>query len=144
MVFASFPLLSWLPAPFSECQSGQTNASHRSNQCRHVSNRPEVKRGLHEKLFSCEQPKVPQNLCLCFCFQSEKADLPAMVFDTDVKHMKEIVAEYHTVIQNLRLIKRPRSGVGLSRKRDGVRQPWDGIRGKHFADLPQDTSQCMN
>jgi hypothetical protein len=43
-----------------------------------------------------------------FAFNPKKAELPrAMIFDTDVKEMSEIIAEYDTVIQNLRLIKRP-------------------------------------
>ncbi len=55
-------------------------------------------------------PRFHKTYASVFAFNPKKADLPpAMVFDTDVKHMKEIVAEYHTVIQNLRLIKRPRS-----------------------------------
>jgi len=54
-------------------------------------------------------PRFHKAYASVFAFNPKKADLPpAMVFDTDVKPMKEIVAEYHTVIQNLRLIKRPR------------------------------------
>lgn len=54
-------------------------------------------------------PRFHKTYASVFAFNPKKADLPpAMVFDTDVKHMKEIVGEYHTVIQNLRLIKRPR------------------------------------
>lgn len=54
-------------------------------------------------------PRFHKTYASVFAFNAKKADVPpAMVFDTDVKNMKEIVAEYHTVIQNLRLIKRPR------------------------------------
>lgn len=55
-------------------------------------------------------PRFHKTYASVFAFNPKKAELPsAMVFDTDVKDMKEVVAEYHTVIQNLRLIKRPRS-----------------------------------
>lgn len=55
-------------------------------------------------------PRFHKTYASAFAFNPKKTELPpAMVFDTDVKDMKEIVAEYHTVIQNLRLIKRPRS-----------------------------------
>ena len=55
-------------------------------------------------------PRFHKTYASVFAFNPKKAELPvAMVFDTDVKAMKEVVAEYHTVIQNLRLIKRPRS-----------------------------------
>jgi len=54
-------------------------------------------------------PRFHKTYASVLAFNPKKADLPpAMVFDTDVKHIKEMVAEYHTVIQNLRLIKRPR------------------------------------
>ena len=55
-------------------------------------------------------PRFHKTYASVFAFNPKKAELPAaMVFDTDVKDMKEVVAEYHTVIQNLRLIKRSRS-----------------------------------
>jgi len=55
-------------------------------------------------------PRFHRTYSSALAFNPRKGDLPpVMVFDTDVKHMKEIVAEYHTVIQNLRLVKRPRS-----------------------------------
>jgi len=55
-------------------------------------------------------PRFHKTYASVFAFNPKKAELPvAMVFDTDVKAMKEVAAEYHTVIQNLRLIKRPRS-----------------------------------
>lgn len=53
-------------------------------------------------------PKFHKAYSSVFAFNPRDAGLPpAAVFDTDVKDIKEIVAEYHTVIQNLRLIKRP-------------------------------------
>jgi exopolysaccharide biosynthesis protein len=55
-------------------------------------------------------PRFHKTYASVFAFNPKKAELPAaMVFDTDVKAIKEVVAEYHTVVQNLRLIKRPRS-----------------------------------
>jgi exopolysaccharide biosynthesis protein len=54
-------------------------------------------------------PRFHKTYASAFAFNPKRADLPpAMVFDTDVKNIKDIVAEYHTVIQNLRLVKRPR------------------------------------
>lgn len=54
-------------------------------------------------------PRIHRKYRSAFAFNAKKADLPpSMIFDTDVKDMKQIIAEYHTVIQNLRLIKRPR------------------------------------
>lgn len=54
-------------------------------------------------------PRFHKTYASVFAFNPRKGDTASvMVFDTDVKDMKEIVAEYHTVIQNLRLIKRPR------------------------------------
>lgn len=54
-------------------------------------------------------PRFHKAYASVFAFNPKKTELPpAMIFDSDVKDMKEIVAEYHTVIQNLRLIKRPR------------------------------------
>lgn len=53
-------------------------------------------------------PRVHKTYASVFAFNPKKADLPpAMIFDTDTKDMKEIIAAYHTVIQNLRLIKQP-------------------------------------
>lgn len=53
-------------------------------------------------------PRFHKTYTSVFAFNPRKAELPAaMVFDTDVKEIREVVAEYHTVIQNLRLIKRP-------------------------------------
>lgn len=53
-------------------------------------------------------PRIHKTYTSAFAFNPKKADLPAaMIFDTDTKDMKEIIAEYHTVVQNLRLIKRP-------------------------------------
>jgi hypothetical protein len=47
-----------------------------------------------------------------FAFNPQEAGLPpAHIFDTDVDKTKEVIAGYNTVIQNLRLIKRP----GLNR-----------------------------
>ena len=53
-------------------------------------------------------PRIHKTYASVFAFNPKKAELPpAMVFDTDVKDTKEIISEYQTVIQNLRLIKRP-------------------------------------
>jgi len=53
-------------------------------------------------------PRVHRTYASVFAFNPKKAELPpARIFDTDEKEMKEIIAEYQTVIQNLRLIKRP-------------------------------------
>jgi exopolysaccharide biosynthesis protein len=53
-------------------------------------------------------PRIHKTYASVFAFNPRKTELPpAMMFDTDAKDMKEIIAEYHTVIQNLRLIKRP-------------------------------------
>jgi hypothetical protein len=53
-------------------------------------------------------PRIHKTYASAFAFNPRKAESPpAMIFDTDVKEMKDIIAEYHTVVQNLRLIKRP-------------------------------------
>jgi len=55
-------------------------------------------------------PRVHKTYASVFAFNPKKEDVPsAMIFDADVKDMKEIIAGYNTVIQNLRLIKRPGS-----------------------------------
>lgn len=57
-------------------------------------------------------PRIHKTYSSVFAFNPKKADLPAaMIFDTDAKDIKDVIAEYHSVIQNLRLIKRP----GLTR-----------------------------
>lgn len=54
-------------------------------------------------------PRIHKTYASVFACNPKKTDLPpAMVFDTDVKDIKEVIGEYHTVVQNLRLIKRPR------------------------------------
>jgi len=54
-------------------------------------------------------PRIHKTYASVFACNPKKTDLPpAMVFDTDVKDIKEVISEYHTVVQNLRLIKRPR------------------------------------
>jgi hypothetical protein len=54
-------------------------------------------------------PRIHRTYRSVFAFNPRKADFPpSMIFDTDVKDMKQVIDEYHTVIQNLRLIKRPR------------------------------------
>jgi hypothetical protein len=54
-------------------------------------------------------PRIHKTYRSVFAFNPRKADLPpSMIFDTDIKDIKQIIAEYHTVIQNLRLIKRRR------------------------------------
>ena len=53
-------------------------------------------------------PRIHKTYTSVFAFNPKKAELPAaMVFDTDVQDIKEIISGYHTVVQNLRLIKRP-------------------------------------
>lgn len=53
-------------------------------------------------------PRIHKTYSSVFAFNPKKTDMPpAMIFDTDTKDMKEIIVGYHTVIQNLRLIKRP-------------------------------------
>jgi exopolysaccharide biosynthesis protein len=53
-------------------------------------------------------PRIHKTYTSVFAFNPKKAELPAaMVFDTDLQDIKEIISAYHTVIQNLRLIKRP-------------------------------------
>jgi exopolysaccharide biosynthesis protein len=55
-------------------------------------------------------PRIHKTYASVFAFNPKKAELPpARIFDTDEKDMKDVIAEYQTVIQNLRLIKR--SGV---------------------------------
>jgi len=57
-------------------------------------------------------PRRHRTYSSVFAFNPRKADLPpSILLDTDTKDMKQIIAEYHTVIQNLRLIKRPRLNV---------------------------------
>jgi exopolysaccharide biosynthesis protein len=52
-------------------------------------------------------PRIHRTYASVFAFNPKKAELPpARIFDTDEKDMKEVIAEYQTVIQNLRLIKR--------------------------------------
>ena len=54
-------------------------------------------------------PRIHKTYSSAFAFNPRKAELPpSMIFDTDATDMKQIIADYHTVIQNLRLIKRPR------------------------------------
>jgi hypothetical protein len=54
-------------------------------------------------------PRIHKAYHSVFAFNPKKAELPpSMIFDTDVRSMKEVIGEYNTVIQNLRLIKRPR------------------------------------
>ena len=53
-------------------------------------------------------PRIHKTYTSVFAFNPKKAELPAaMVYDTDVQDIKEIISGYHTVVQNLRLIKRP-------------------------------------
>ena len=53
-------------------------------------------------------PRIHKTYTSVFAFNPKKAELPAaMIFDTDVENIKEIISGYHTVVQNLRLIKRP-------------------------------------
>lgn len=53
-------------------------------------------------------PRVHRTYASVFAFNPKKAELPpARIYDTDEKDMKDVIAEYQTVIQNLRLIKRP-------------------------------------
>jgi exopolysaccharide biosynthesis protein len=55
-------------------------------------------------------PRIHRTYASAFAFNPKKAELPlARIYDTDEKDMKDVIAEYQTVIQNLRLIKR--SGV---------------------------------
>lgn len=55
-------------------------------------------------------PRIHKTYASAFAFNPRKpGSAPAMVFDTDVRDMKEIITEYYTVVQNLRLIKRPGS-----------------------------------
>lgn len=55
-------------------------------------------------------PRIHKTYASAFAFNPKKpGSAPAMVFDTDVRDMKEIITEYYTVVQNLRLIKRPGS-----------------------------------
>jgi hypothetical protein len=57
-------------------------------------------------------PRIHRTYRSALAFNPTTTDAPpSMIFDTDVRDMKQIIAEYHTVIQNLRLIKRP----GLNR-----------------------------
>jgi hypothetical protein len=57
-------------------------------------------------------PRVHRTYASVFAFNPREADLPpAQIFETDVDAIKKVIAGYHTVIQNLRLIKRP----GLNR-----------------------------
>jgi hypothetical protein len=53
-------------------------------------------------------PRIHKTYTSVFAFNPKKAEMPAaMIFDTDVQDIKEIISGYHTVVQNLRLIKRP-------------------------------------
>jgi hypothetical protein len=53
-------------------------------------------------------PRIHKTYTSVFAFNPKKTEQPAaMVFDTDVQDIKEIISGYHTVVQNLRLIKRP-------------------------------------
>jgi uncharacterized protein YigE (DUF2233 family) len=53
-------------------------------------------------------PRIHKTYTSVFAFNPKKAELPAaMVIDTDIQDIKEIISGYHTVVQNLRLIKRP-------------------------------------
>lgn len=57
-------------------------------------------------------PRRHRTYSSVFAFNPRKAGIPpAAIFDTDTKDLKQIIGEYHTVIQNLRLIKRPRLNV---------------------------------
>jgi exopolysaccharide biosynthesis protein len=64
--------------------------------------------GYMKNFFHMNNPKVHKTYASVFAFNPKRAEFPpARIFDTDEKDMKEIIAEYQTVIQNLRLIKRP-------------------------------------
>lgn len=53
-------------------------------------------------------PKIHKNYHSVFAFHPRKTELnSAGIFDIDVNNIKEIIEGYDTVIQNLRLIKRP-------------------------------------
>ncbi len=53
-------------------------------------------------------PRIHKTYTSVFAFNPKKAELPAAtIFDTDEQDIKEIISGYHTVVQNLRLIKRP-------------------------------------
>ena len=56
-------------------------------------------------------PRLHRKYASVFAFNHKTAGAPPMIWDTDAKQLKQIISEYHTVIQNLRLIKRP----GLNR-----------------------------
>ena len=56
-------------------------------------------------------PRLHRKYASVFAFNHKTAGAPPMIWDTDAKQLKQIINEYHTVIQNLRLIKRP----GLNR-----------------------------
>lgn len=52
--------------------------------------------------------RIHRRYASVFAFNPREDGLPAArIFDTDVDVIKEVIARYHTVIQNLRLIKRP-------------------------------------
>jgi exopolysaccharide biosynthesis protein len=53
-------------------------------------------------------PRIHKTYTSVFAFNPKKEDVPpAMIFDTDEKDFKEVINGYNTIIQNLRLIKRP-------------------------------------
>lgn len=53
-------------------------------------------------------PRIKRSYWSVFAFNPRNEGVPpARIFDADVDPVKEIAARYHTVIQNLRLIKRP-------------------------------------
>jgi hypothetical protein len=53
-------------------------------------------------------PRIHKTYASVFAFNPKHTGLyPARIFDIDTDKMKEIIDGYHTVIQNLRLIKRP-------------------------------------
>jgi hypothetical protein len=57
-------------------------------------------------------PRIHKTYASIFAFNPMETGLPpARIFDADVDKTKEVIAGYHTIIQNLRLIKRP----GLNR-----------------------------
>ncbi|MDI9570465.1 MAG: phosphodiester glycosidase family protein [Pseudomonadota bacterium] len=56
-------------------------------------------------------PRIHRKYASAFAFNHKTAEAPPTIWDTDTKQLKQISGEYHTVIQNLRLIKRP----GLNR-----------------------------
>ncbi|HPX81909.1 MAG TPA: phosphodiester glycosidase family protein [Syntrophales bacterium] len=56
-------------------------------------------------------PRLHRKYASVFAFNPVTAGGHPMIWDTDAKQLKQIISGYHTVIQNLRLIKRP----GLNR-----------------------------